>query len=146
MLPGLATDALMSELSSEDPGVGCGAGVPWAGGCGHGNKGQHGGHTEPPFATASTYHLGKQLDFSLVFIPMHQFMTGISLSPIASLPFQLGFPAPTAGRGCAGVCNNLHPDLIPIPDAGDTGTPCAHPCCQHPLWTTLPLPWVMDAQ
>lgn len=90
--------------------------------------------------------LGKVLNFPLVFIPMHQFMTGISLSPVASLPLRLGLPAPTAGRGCRGVCNNLQPHLIPIPDAGDTGTPCAHPCCQHPLQTTLPLPWVMDAQ
>lgn len=90
--------------------------------------------------------LGKPLNLPLVFIPMHQLMTGISLSPVALLPLRLGLPAPTAGRGCTGVCNNLHPYLIPIPDVGDTGPSCAHPCCQRPLQTTLPLPWVMDAQ
>lgn len=95
----------------------------------------------PPHTT-----LGKPLNVSLIFIPMHQFMTGISLSPVASVPFQLGLPAPIAARGCTGVWNNLYPRLIPIPDAGDTGTPCGHPCCQRPFWTTLPLPWVMDAQ
>lgn len=90
--------------------------------------------------------LGKTLNFFLVFISMHHFMTGISLSPVAWLPFQLGLLAHTAGKGCRGVCNNSHFHLIPIPDAGDTGTPCAHPRCQRPLRTTLPLPWVMDAQ
>lgn len=40
-----ATGAFGFELSSEDPKEGGGTGVPQAGGCGHGEKGQRGPHT-----------------------------------------------------------------------------------------------------
>jgi len=47
-LLGPATGALRSELRSEDPKGGRGAGVPWAGGCGSREKRQHRAHNRAP--------------------------------------------------------------------------------------------------
>lgn len=88
-----AAGALGSELSNEDPKGGCGAGVPQAGSCGHGEKGQCRAPTGLPCPECSlspSLHphvtLGKSLNFPPVCFPIHQLGTGINLSPVVSFP------------------------------------------------------------
>ena len=92
-LLGPATGVLGSELHSENPKGGRGAGVPWVGGCGHGEKGQRGAHTgllrpkcSLPLPLLPHITLGKSLNFPLVCILIHQLGAGINLSPVASFP------------------------------------------------------------
>lgn len=84
-LPGPATGALGSELSSEDPKGG------------RGEKGQCGAHTGLPHTEYSLppslrphVTLGKSLNFSLVCIPIHQLRAGINLSPHCLVPLGNG--------------------------------------------------------